>query len=118
MLPNETKDEKLGKMIKSNRDVIEAVNLCASFRRIFKAEEKETTFLDEWIKRAKLSRNSSLVGFAGSVEKDKTAVCAAINNQYSNARLEGATNRVKAIKRTMLNRAKVKLLRAKIIYGE
>ena len=71
--------------------------------------------LEEWIKKAKISVNSSLVSFAYNVENDKAAVQAAIDYKYNNARLEGEVNRVKAIKRTMYNRANINLLRAKVI---
>lgn len=45
--------------------------------------------LEEWIKKAKISVNSSLVSFAYNVENDKAAVQAAIDYKYNNARWKG-----------------------------
>ena len=92
------------------------INLCISFRKMLKEGIGETS-LEQWIRRAKISANRHLVSFAYNVEADKVAIQAAIDSKYTNARLEGAVNRVKSIKRTMYNRAGIKLLRAKIIYG-
>lgn len=116
VLKGETNDEKLMEIIKSEPRVMEAVGLCISFRKMLKEGTTDTS-MGEWIRMAKISVNSHLVRFAYNMEEDKEAVQAAIDTQYSNARLEGAVNRVKCIKRTMYNRAGISLLRAKIIYG-
>lgn len=60
-------------------------------------------------------KNSSFVKFANNMESYNTAVKATLNTKFSKARLEGKVNWGKSIKRTM-NRAKIKILRTKIIY--
>jgi len=55
--------------------------------------------------------------FAEYIRKDKEAVRQACMTNYSNAVMEGTVNKIKATKRAMYNRAQVKLLRAKLIYG-
>lgn len=116
LLKGETNNEKLEEIIKSNPSIMSVVNLCISFRKMLKEGIDEIS-LEQWIRMAKISMNSHLVSFAYNVEADKEAIQAAIDSKYTNARLEGAVNRVKSIKRTMYNRAGIKLLRAKIIYG-
>lgn len=116
ILRGKTGDEAFNLKMKSNEAVIQAVDLCMSFRKMLKKGEGDTT-LDEWIHKAKNTKCKSIVKFAYNIELDKQAVKAAIQTNYSNALLEGAVNRIKCIKRTMYNRAGIKLLRAKIIYG-
>lgn len=116
VLKGETNDEKLADIIKSVPAIRNVVNLCVAFRKMLKEGLGEIS-LEQWIKMAKISANRHLVSFAYNLEADKVAIQAAIHSKYNNARLEGAVNRVKSIKRTMYNRAGIKLLRAKIIYG-
>lgn len=115
ILKGKTKNEVLAKAIESNRVVEQVINLCIEFREMIKG--KQSTNLDEWIKKAKKAGNYSLVRFAYNIEADKAAVQSAIETEYSNALMEGEVNRVKSIKRTMFNKAGIELLRAKIIYG-
>ena len=110
----ETKNKKLLKELQANKDILNIVNLCICFRKMLKQGQGN---LNEWIQKAKDSKNNSLVRFAYNIEADKQAVQAAIDTRYSNALLEGSVNRVKSIKRTMYNRAGIELLRVKIIYG-
>jgi transposase len=110
----ETKNKKLLKELQANKDILNIVNLCICFRKMLKQGQGN---LNEWIQKAKESKNNSLVRFAYNIEADKQAVQAAIDTRYSNALLEGSVNRVKSIKRTMYNRAGIELLRVKIIYG-
>lgn len=116
ILKGQTRDETFDLKMKSNEAIKQAVELCVDFRKMLKEGEVDTT-LDEWIKKAKKTKCNAIVHFASNIETDKEAVKAAIQTEYSNALLEGAVNRIKCIKRTMYNRAGIKLLRAKVIYG-
>ena len=74
--------------------------------------------VDEWIKDARQCHCDELYRFAEYIESDKEAVRHAYETNYSNGMMEGTVNKIKEIKRSMFNRAGVKLLRAKIIYAD
>lgn len=73
--------------------------------------------VDEWISQARQCQAKAMAEFAEYIRKDKEAVRQACMTNYSNAVMEGTVNKIKATKRAMYNRAQVKLLRAKLIYG-
>ena len=51
------------------------------------------------------------------IKKDRKAVEQACCTCFNNGLLEGTVNKIKAIKRSMFNRAKANVLRAKILYA-
>jgi transposase len=65
--------------------------------------------LDPWIGDAKGSLVSS---FAMGVERDKSAVRAAITEPWSNGQLEGQITKLKLVNRQMYGRANLNLLQA------
>jgi len=73
---------------------------------------KEEARLDPWIAMA---AETKLAVFAAGVEADKHAVAAAISTPRSSGQVEGKVNRVKAIKRQMYGRAKIDLLKARVM---
>ena len=73
---------------------------------------KEEARLDPWIISA---ASSKLAPFAAGVEADKDAVAAAISSPWSSGQVEGTVNRLKSIKRQMYGRAKLDLLKARIM---
>jgi len=73
---------------------------------------KDETRLDPWIATA---ASSKLAAFAAGVEADKDAVAAAISSPWSSGQVEGTVNRLKSIKRQMYGRAKLDLLKARIM---
>lgn len=58
---------------------------------------------------------TKLAAFAAGVEADKDAVAAAISTPCSNGQVEGKINRLKTIKRQMYARAKIDLLKARLM---
>ena len=68
--------------------------------------------LDPWLVKA---ANTKLAAFAAGVEADKDAVAAAISSTWSSGQVEGNVNRLKSIKRQMYGRAKIDLLKARIM---
>ena len=97
-------------------DFKEAVGLCQEFRDIINGKGL-INGLKEWLLKVKQSACRVLKNFAYGIEKDIEAVQAAIDIPLSNGIVEGTVNRIKAIKRQMYNRAGIRLLRAKVIYG-
>ncbi|HVI20346.1 MAG TPA: ISL3 family transposase [Gaiellales bacterium] len=70
--------------------------------------------LDAWIDRA---MESPLASFATGVRADQNAVAAAIVEPWSNGQTEGQITKLKLVKRQMYGRAKLDLLRARLVVG-
>jgi transposase len=68
--------------------------------------------LDAWIDRA---MESPLTSFATGVRADQNAVAAAIVEPWSNGQTEGQITKLKLVKRQMYGRAKLDLLRARLV---
>ena len=70
--------------------------------------------LDGWIQRTKESGCKPVENFAYGIECDKKAVFNAITLPFSNGVLEGTVNKIKAVKRSMYNKAGIGLLKVKL----
>lgn len=73
---------------------------------------KDETRLDPWIAAA---ARTKLAAFAAGVDADRDAVAAAISTPWSSGQVEGTICRLKSIKRQMYGRAKLDLLKARIM---
>jgi len=73
---------------------------------------KEEARLDPWIAMA---TETKLAAFAVGIEADRDAVAAAISTPWSSGQVEGKVNRLKVIKRQMYGRAKIDLLKARVM---
>ena len=72
--------------------------------------------LDTWVTAVLDSGLVELVGFVSGILADKAAVLAALHLPWSNGQTEGQINRLKLIKRQMYGRAKLDLLRARVLH--
>lgn len=87
--------------------------LALSFRAALTADD--STQLRQWIDGAKHCEFGAVVRFAYGLQKDISAVAAAVDTSWSNGQVEGQVNRLKAIKRQMYGRAGFELLRARVL---
>ncbi|NEU14944.1 transposase, partial [Methylobacterium sp. BTF04] len=71
--------------------------------------------LDIWLDAAHLSDMPALRTFAAALERDGTAVRAALTTSWSNGQAEGQISRLKMLKRTMYGRADFPLIRRRIL---
>lgn len=71
--------------------------------------------LDIWLDAARLSDIPALTTFAAGLERDGTAVRAALTTSWSNGQAEGQISRLKILKRTMYGRAGFPLLRRRVL---
>lgn len=62
-----------------------------------------------------MAAEAKLAAFAAGVEADKDAIAAAICTPWSSGQVEGKVNRLKAIKRQMYGRAKIDLLKTRVM---
>jgi transposase len=73
--------------------------------------------LDEWLASAERSGIPEFHGFAHGLRRDLDAVTAALKWSWSNGQTEGHVNRLKTLKRAMYGRAKLDLLRLRLLYA-
>jgi transposase len=73
--------------------------------------------LGGWLERVQASPYSSLKSLATGISQDLSAVSAALELPYSNGQTEGHVTRLKLLKRQMYGRAKLDLLRQRVLYA-
>ena len=94
-------------------DVIDLRQIALRFRAALTAED--STQLRQWIAGAKRCEFGAVVRFAYGLQKDISAVAAAVDTSWSTGQVEGQINRLKTIKRQMYGRAGFELLRARVL---
>jgi transposase len=94
-------------------DIAMAISLCQEFAMIVRERRHEQ--LDGWLEQAEQSGLAPLVSFATGVRRDYAAVKAGVTLEYSNGPTEGHINRLKMVKRQMYGRAKLDLLKQRLI---
>jgi transposase len=71
--------------------------------------------VDEWIDDARQCGILPLQTFAAGLAQDESALHAALTTTWSNAQSEGQITRLKLVKRQMYGRAKLDLLRQRVL---
>jgi len=87
-----------------------ARNLMERFYRMFRV--RDTDALASWVTDA---RASLLASFGKGIVADLAAVRAALTEPWSNGQTEGKITKLKLVKRQMYGRARLDLLRARLI---
>lgn len=95
--------------------VIEIQQCIIDFRKIY--EDKSILFLEQFIEQYSLSRSKPIKSFASGLRGDLEAIKNSVTSDLSNGFVEGENNKIKAIKRTMYGRAKIDLLRVKVLFA-
>ena len=88
----------------------EAAALVDEFQTMIRTRKPD--LLDAWLPKAEQGLPSS---FAHGLRADRAAVVAAMEEPWSNGQAEGQINRLKTLKRQMHGRAKLDLLKARMI---
>jgi transposase len=96
-------------------EVGRAQEMALSFVGVVK--ERRANDLRGWIIEAQRSGIPEFVTFATGITADIGAVRAALEYEWSNGQTEGQVHRLKLIKRQMYGRAKLDLLRARVLYA-
>jgi transposase len=94
-------------------DLATGITLVQEFATIVR--EHQHNQLDSWLARAAQSAIAPLVSFANGIRRDYDAVKAGVTLPYSNGPTEGHINRLKMLKRQMFGRAKLDLLKQRLI---
>lgn len=79
--------------------------------------ERRVDELREWLIKAALSELPEFRRFAKGVTVDLSAVKGALLYEWSQGQVEGQVHRLKMIKRQMYGRAKLDLLRARVLHA-
>jgi transposase len=93
----------------------EAYNLTQAFIRM--VSERQPDNFDQWIRRARRSGPEEFISFGAGLLRDESAVRAAMKYEWSNGQVEGQITRLKLLKRQMYGRAKLDLLRARVLHS-
>ena len=87
--------------------------IALAFRTALTAETSMQ--LRGWIEGAKRCEFGPVVRFAYGLQKDISAVAAAVDTKWSTGQVEGQINRLKMVKRQMYGRTGFELLRARVL---
>lgn len=110
---DETGQQRLGQLGGSQTDIASAITLAQEFAAIVRERQHEQ--LDSWLTRTEQSGIASLVNFAKGIRRDYAAVKAGVTLHFSNGPTEGHINRLKMLKREMFGRAKLDLLKKRLM---
>ena len=105
--------ELLDRIMVQCPDVYDLRNIAIAFHAALKADN--AGLLSDWIHKAKRCEFGAVVRFAYGLQKDISAVNAAVETNWSTGQAEGQINRLKMIKRQMYGRAGFTLLRARVL---
>lgn len=111
---SERKGQLLAFLLTHHEQAKTAYPMAQSF--INMAKNRKAEQLDSWIAGAKESGIAQLKQFAGGLQRDYQAVHAALTMEWSNGQVEGQINRLKLIKRQGFGRAKLDLLKKRVLY--
>jgi len=89
-----------------------SVELAKQFRRMMQEHDASA-----WLPWRQAARQSPLHGFVMQLQRDAAAVQAAITLPWSTGPVEGHIHRLKLIKRQMYGRAKLDLLRIRVLHA-
>lgn len=103
----------LARLCQLSPEIQIAYPLAQEFRRIVR--ERHSDALEGWVSRAEASGVAELQSFATGIRRDQAAVTAALTLPFSNGQVEGQINRLKYIKRSGYGRAKLDLLRQRVL---
>ncbi len=100
---------------KLSPEVGRAQELALNFVKVVK--ERRSDELRQWLIEAQRSDVAEFVSFANGITDDLLAARAALAYEWSQGQVEGQIHRLKLIKRQMYGRAKLDLLRARVLYA-
>jgi transposase len=110
---DEAQQQELALIRQANPSVETAYCLTQAFMHMIR--ERTGQLLDTWRSSVEASHLPELQSFARGIQHDKAAVFAGLTLPWSNGPLEGHVNRLKLIKRSMYGRAKLPLLRQRVL---
>jgi hypothetical protein len=102
-------------IVETYPNVLEIQQCIMDFRKIY--HEKSVALLEGFIEQYVASSSKPLSSFASGLRTGIDAVKNSVTSNLSNGFVEGINNKIKLIKRMMFGRAKIDLLRARVIFA-
>jgi transposase len=109
----EKQEREMLSLLRQESNVDLAYKLAQQFVNMVK--ERKAELLSTWLHDSQISGITELVNFAQGLEKEGSALHAALTLPYSNGPVEGKINKLKYIKRSMYGRSGFPLLRQKVL---
>jgi len=111
---DQIQQEELMRILQASPSAETAYSLAQGFMQMIREHTGQP--LDSWLNAVEESHLPELKSFARGIQHDKAAVLAGLTLSWSQGPLEGHVNRLKLIKRSMYGRAKLPLLRARVLH--
>ena len=112
--PSPEEAQLLARITRSNPQLETAVRLANDFAQSIR--QHQLPLLTAWLDNATNAGIPECKSFADSIRKDLDAVTNGVTLPWSQGRVEGSINRLKAIKRAMYGRGKHDLLRRRVLF--
>jgi transposase len=103
----------LDQVLAEDEEVERGYRLLQQFRQV--VADRSVAARDHWLKEAESSELAPFVSLATGLREDRAAVEAALNLPWSNGPTEGTVTWIKLVKRQGYGRAKLDLLRSRLI---
>ena len=116
--PEKLKDEEqkiVELLCRLSPEIVQAQELALNFLNIIRGRRVDE--LREWLIKASCSCLAEFRRFARGLTVDLSTVKASLTYEWSQGQVEGQVHRFKMIKRQMYGRAKLDLLRARVMYA-
>jgi transposase len=110
----EKQEQERLSLIRREKNVDLVYSLAQQFVSMVK--ERKAERLSSWLGDCQISGITELVNFAQGLEKEGSALHAALTLPYSNGQTEGQINRLKLLKRQAYGRAQFDLLRLRVLH--
>jgi transposase len=108
-------DGEVLQALRHDKDLDTASTLAPRVRQMVQARAAST--LDLWLRDCLASGMPELVHFASGLQREQPAVQAALTLPYSNGPVEGQITKLKLLKRQSDGRAKLDLLRQRMLHA-
>jgi transposase len=110
---DETQQKELALIRAASPSAEAAYDLAQAFMQMIR--DHTANQLENWLSLVEESALPEFKSFAKGIQQDKAAVLAGLTLPWSNGPVEGHVNRLKLIKRSMYGRAKLRLLRQRVL---
>ncbi len=110
---SESENQQLTGVLTRCPELTAAHRLVRSFAEILSTRTSQ--HLKDWVASARAEALPDLHSFATGLEKDWDAVVQGLTSQWNSGPVEGRVNHIKMIKRQMFGRAKLPLLRKRVL---
>jgi len=111
----ELADSDISFVLEKYPKVSEIRQCIQDFRKIY--QDKSIVLLEQFIEQYSACQLSPIKSFASGLRTDIDAVKNSVISNLSNGFVEGNNNKIKVIKRMMYGRAKIDLLRIKVLFA-